>query len=346
MKITRIDNLQQFERLKQDWDATYAADAHATICVSWAWLRGWFAATPHRWFVLVARPSESSPAVAFFPLAVNGHRLIMGGNPLADYTGLVCHPNYETQAISAFASYLQRETGWEKLYLRNVLDGRLDRFLEHFQTARFVVELKAQTSCPHVCLPDTWEQYLQECIGPTTSRDIRRSLKKVEDSNRFRVTCAEAEDVDSHVETLLDHWHSRWGCPDYYRDGFREIFHRSFNDSRLWLSILWDDTRPIGALAAFLDPARKTMTACITSSDRSYSQLRPGKLVYAYAIRYAIEHGYRIFDFTRGNEDYKFSFGAVERFSPSVAIARKGFPATARKFVRRLQTSWLKRTAV
>jgi len=341
VKITRIDNLQQFDRLKESWDAAYAADPHATICVSWAWLRGWFAVTPHKWFVLVGRSHKTSAPVAFFPLALDHHRLLMGGNPLADYTGFVCPPEHEAEAISGFAAYVQRHVRWEKLYLRNVMDGRIDRFLEHFQSARFTVQLKAQTSCPHVRLPDTWERYLRESVGPTTSRDIRRSLKKVDEVERFRVTCAEAEDVDCHVETLLEHWHSRWGCPDYYRDGFREIFHRCFKDGRLWLSILWDDTSPIGALAAFLDPARKTMTACITSSDRTYAQLRPGKVVYAYGIRYAIEHGYEVFDFTRGNEDYKFSFGAVERFSPSVAVARKGLPVTARRFVRRLQASWL-----
>ena len=341
MLISRVDDLDQFDQLKESWSAAYAADPLATICVSWAWLRGWFAATPHKWFVLVARPDRSSSPVAFLPLALDGHRLLMGGNPLADYTGFVCSPQHEAEAVAGFAAYVKRQVRWEKLYLRNVLDKRIDRFVEHFAGSKFAVELKAQTSCPHVRLPDTWEQYLRECVGPTTSRDIKRSLKKIDDVERYRLTCAEVDTLDTHIETLLDHWHARWGCPDYYRDGFREIFRRSFEDHRLWLSILWDDTKPIGALAAFLDPMKKTMTACITSSDRTYAQLRPGKVVYAYAIRYAIEQGYQIFDFTRGNEDYKFSFGAVERFSPSLAIARQGLPVTARKFVRRLQSSWL-----
>lgn len=335
--ISRVDTLDQFDRLKESWSAAYATDPHATVFVSWAWLRGWFAATPYKWFVLVGRRNDNSSPVAFLPLALDGHRLLMGGNPLADYTGFVCASDHEDEAVAGFAAYIRRRVQWEKFYLRNVLDGRVDRFLEQFAGAKFSVEVKAQTSCPHVRLPDTWEQYLRETVGPTTARDIKRSLKKVGEVDRFRVTCAGVDDLDTHVETLLDHWQARWGCPDYYQDGFREIFRRSFEDNRLWLSILWDGPKPIGALSAFLDPVQKTMTACITSSDRTYAQLRPGKVVYAYAIRYAIEHGYRIFDFTRGNEDYKFSFGAVERFSPSIAIARTGFPVTARRFVRRLQ---------
>jgi CelD/BcsL family acetyltransferase involved in cellulose biosynthesis len=262
----------------------------------------------------------------------------MGGNPVADYTGFVCAPSYEADAIEAFATHVKRRVRWEKFYLRNVLDGRIDRFLEYFGGSKFDIQLKAHTSCPYVRLPETWELYLRDCVGPTTSRDIRRSMKKVDE--RFRVTCAEAVDLDAHIDSLLGPWQARWCCPDYYREGFREIFRRSFADNRLWLSVVWDGTKPIGALAAFLEPTQKVMTACLTISDRTYTQLRPGKVVYAYAIRYAIEHGYQIFDFTRGNEDYKFSFGAVERFSPSIAIARQGLTVTARKFVRRLQMPW------
>lgn len=340
MQITSVDNFDGFDRLKESWSAAYAADPHATICVSWAWLRGWFAATPYKWFVLVARPDGQSSPVGFLPLALDGHRLLMGGNPLADYTGLVCFPQHQEEAIAGFAAHVKRQIRWEKLYLRNVLDERIERFVEYFGDSKFAVRRKAQTSCPYVRLPDTWERYLRECVGPTTARDIRRSLKKIDEAGTFRVSFAGADDLDVHVDTLLDHWHARWGCPDSHRDGFREIFYRAFAENRLWLSIVWDGTKAIGALAALLDPTQKVMTGCITTSDRSYAQLRPGKVVYAYAIRYAIEHGYQIFDFTRGNEDYKFSFGAVERFSPSIAIARQGLPATARKFVRRLQSSW------
>jgi CelD/BcsL family acetyltransferase involved in cellulose biosynthesis len=165
-------------------------------------------------------------------------------------------------------------------------------------------------------------------------------MKKVAEVERYHITYAQADDLDCHVDTLLEQWQARWGCPDYYRDGLRGIFYRCFEEKRLWLSILWDGQKPIGALAAFLDPLKKTVTACITSSDRTYSQLRPGKVVYAYGIQYAIENGYHTFDFTRGNEDYKFSFGAVERFSPSIAIARKGFLLTASRLLRRLHRYW------
>ena len=60
-------------------------------------------------------------------------------------------------------------------------------------------------------------------------------------------------------------------------------------------------------------------------------------MVYAHAIRFAIEHGYRTFDFTQGSEAYKFSFGAVARVSPSIAIARKGLRAASIRMARRLR---------
>ena len=43
---------------------------------------------------------------------------------------------------------------------------------------------------------------------------------------------------------------------------------------------------------------------------------QPGKLINLAILRQAIEHGYRAFDFLRGDEPYKARFGAQPR--PSV----------------------------
>ena len=114
VQVTRIDDISQFDKLKVAWDAVYAADPHATIFVSWAWLRGWFEVMPYEWLVVAVQPDHNSSYVAFFALSMhvssqkNGTNqlspLRMGGNPLADYTGFVCLPQFEVKAIEAFAA--------------------------------------------------------------------------------------------------------------------------------------------------------------------------------------------------------------------------------------------------
>ena len=44
-----------------------------------------------------------------------------------------------------------------------------------------------------------------------------------------------------------------------------------------------------------------------------YSALSPGILLTQYLIQWAIEHQYSVFDFLRGNEDYKYRMGGKDK---------------------------------
>ena len=45
-----------------------------------------------------------------------------------------------------------------------------------------------------------------------------------------------------------------------------------------------------------------------------------GYLLHAYSIRYAIEYGFTHYDFCKGNERYKYLFGATDRYLNPVAV--------------------------
>jgi len=47
------------------------------------------------------------------------------------------------------------------------------------------------------------------------------------------------------------------------------------------------------------------------------------RLRHAHSIRYAIENGFTEYDFLRGNETYKYSFGVKERSIRHIVIGTK-----------------------
>lgn len=59
--------------------------------------------------------------------------------------------------------------------------------------------------------------------------------------------------------------------------------------------------------------------------DDKFTKLSPGAVMFGYSIRYAIENGFKIYDFGPGDEKYKFSFGTKERFDKNIIIQRKTF---------------------
>jgi CelD/BcsL family acetyltransferase involved in cellulose biosynthesis len=56
--------------------------------------------------------------------------------------------------------------------------------------------------------------------------------------------------------------------------------------------------------------------------DPDYSSLSPGWLIMVEMIDWCIKNGRRMFDFMRGGEDYKYRFGAVDRFVNKLTLLR------------------------
>jgi CelD/BcsL family acetyltransferase involved in cellulose biosynthesis len=56
--------------------------------------------------------------------------------------------------------------------------------------------------------------------------------------------------------------------------------------------------------------------------NADFSQLSPGWVLLGYLIQWAIEHKRNCFDFMRGDEIYKYRFGAVNRFVVCASIRR------------------------
>lgn len=340
IQINLIDDICQFDKLQAEWNAVYAADPHTTIFVSWAWLRGWCETTLDRWLVLAARPDDTSPAVAFLALSAEttSRRLHMGGNPWADHTGFVCLPEYEEEAIEALATFVQKQLRWDNFNMRDVHDPRLDLFIGHFSTRRFIVQKNAGISCPYIPLPNSWEQYLQDFVGSRTRKNLRRFTRLIEGLNGFRTTQARADNLAHHIDTLLMLYQMRWGeKPKEALDRFRFIFHRCFENDCLWLSILWDADTPVVATVAFVDRHKKVLADYIGGWDDQFTRLSPGSVMTGYSIQYAIENGFREFDFLRGDESYKLSFGAKERFNTNVTITRQSLRLTAKKLLKRVR---------
>lgn len=342
MHISRIDDINQFDKLKTAWDAVYSTDSHAHIFTSWAWLRGWFEITPYNWLVLAVRPDKISPYIAFFPLSYrvslnNGIfpilEMQMCGTPLVEYSGFVCSPEYEEKAVETFAFYLQQHLEWGRFCMKDVLDPRLAPFLKCFSQKKFDIKHVNRTSCPYIPLPNTWEKYLKEYLGRKKRQNLHRSLKQIQSLYGFRVTNVQADNLENQIEILLKLRQMRWKKMSRFSIKIhRKLFRYGFNNNFLYIITLWNAETPIASRVAFLDRQKHVFISLFHCWDKKFAKLSPGNVLNAYSIRYAIENGFKVFDFTRGNEDYKFSFGAKENFITSVIITHRGLPRNPLKF--------------
>ncbi len=357
MQINLIDNFETFKEIRKNWDFVYEADPQAQFFLSWVWLSGWLKMGKEPWFILAAKPSpHASSYVAFFPLKITVdqqdggdlyNQLCMAGNSIADYTGLICLPEYEQEAIPAFAAYLKQQLTWSIFHLQDFLetDTRMCLFSRSFSGDSFEFEQSHfannqdgidNYTCPYVPLAEDWDQYLQTALGSNTRQKIKRFLRKIEGSNQFHITHVDADNLERHIDILLGFWQSRWGSKKGSQCGIilacvRAILRHCFENKCLYFPVLWKGDTPIGAIANFIDLSQKSILFYIAGRDDTVKNPPPGLVLHAYAIRYAIQNGFKVYDFLRGNEAYKFSFGAKERQIKHVVVKRKNWINQERK---------------
>jgi len=356
IKIEIIDNFKTFQTIRNNWELVYCADPEAQFFLSWIWLSGvldWYDHKSHEsWFILAATsPDASSDYVGFFPLkiAIDEHpgqgiysKLSLAGVADSEHIGFICLPEYEEAVSSAFATFLQQpQEEWSVFEVENIptTPGRMSLFLNQFLQEDFELEEHSHhisdldqidnSIIPYIALPDDWEQYLQNAISSNTRQKIRRFFRQIEGDNEFHLTHVNADNLDLHLEILLGLWKSNWegrkGAERCQKISEKISFalRHCFENQCLYLPVLWQGDKPLGAIANLMDFTHKTVLFFISGRDDTVKDLPPGTILHAYSIQYAIANGFKVYDFLMGNEAYKFSFGAKKRQIKIVVIQRK-----------------------
>jgi len=91
----------------------------------------------------------------------------------------------------------------------------------------------------------------------------------------------------------------------------RDMAHQLWPHGWLELAFLYADGEPIAALCCFA--YGRTYAAYNSGYHPAYQDLSAGIVLFAERIRQAIARGFTAFDFMRGNESYKYRFGATDR---------------------------------
>lgn len=331
LEIVRLDAAEAFESLRTNWGAVYAADPHAEVFVSWAFLDSWRRIAPDPWIVLAAHSGDRY--VAFLPLAMRtrsagGLRLLrelyMAGKPFGPLTGFVAHPDHEEAALTAMGAYARTALEWDEIHLDEVIDPRLEHFLTGLRGPGVRIEMGEALSCPYLPLPDSFDDYLA-----ARSRKKRRfmqwSLRHIEALEGYHVTVPQPDTVEHEIDTLLRLWQARWGAASKETlASYHHMYGKAFEEGRLYMRTLWSGETPIASLAAFLDPVGRSISYYTSGFDDAFSNVSPGKAIVAHCIRDAIAEKYEVFDFLVGGHSYKIDFfGAVERYAAGAVASRR-----------------------
>jgi CelD/BcsL family acetyltransferase involved in cellulose biosynthesis len=169
---------------------------------------------------------------------------------------------------------------------------------------------------PHVPLSGDFEGFLAR-LDKKQRHEIRRKLRRASEGPVPAVfellqTPAALEATIEEFRDLMVHddEKARFLQPGM-RAHMQRLMHWAGGAGLLWLGFL--RVNGVAAAAAFNFDYGGKLWGYNSAVNRDFLELSPGWVLLAHQIRWACEHRHTEMDFMRGDEDYKYRFGAVDR---------------------------------
>jgi len=333
--------------LQMEWNSLHASDPDSGLFLSFAWLSALYTKTGKSARLYTVRDGYGR-LVCLFPAYKSRYKSSSSGRQkstiraagrlsLSEYTGFVCAPNHEYDAIRALAFYLMQER-WDRFSLRYEPTGRRAKiFADAFPSAQFRVswpEYKINDGetdyliCPVVDLPSNFEDFLSQKLGRRSRKAMRSALRQQIDSGKLHVTHATPGRVKQDIQTLFEFWAKQWADTltpsriETLLDRHQRHFELAAKQDALLLSLIWRDDQPLAAQASVIDIDGSRLMCKMSGRDLS-QEASVGKLLDLEQIKWAIDHGVKLYDFGRGNAAYKYKFGARDQAIKILSIRRR-----------------------
>lgn len=256
--------------------------------------------------------------------------LLLGSIEISDYLDLIV-PLGDLAEFTSGLFALLSDSGfpfeWDQIEFYNVLESSPALpFLESGSIAcGWKYHLEPFRPALTIPLPGDWETYLAG-IDKKQRHEIRRKMRRAYSGDvQVRWYLVEnPTELDSSIETFLklmsnDEGKRRFLTPPM-RENFKQTMRCAFDAGCLFLAFLEID----GVKAAgYLNMDYQNQLWVYNSGmDASYIDFSPGWVLLGELLKWANENGRIAFDFMRGDEDYKFRFGAKARNVMRVTLTR------------------------
>jgi CelD/BcsL family acetyltransferase involved in cellulose biosynthesis len=315
----KVEALDRFDLVGESvWSDLEARCANPVPFLSWPWQNLWWEnfADGRALKILCVSDSSGEP-VGLLPLYEREAGLwqLVGGVDISDYLDVLAVRGSEEEVWSGLLHHRAGEPdAWDLHCLRassptvSILPALAPAFGLHALAQR-------EERCPVLALPESWDGYLGRLSGKDR-HELRRKLRRLERQwpDATVRSHASPEGLEAAMTAFLTlHRKSKAGKARFMDLRMERFFHRVAAALAARGALrLWFLERDGAAVASYLCLEFDRSVALYNSGfDPSHAALSPGIVLLSYVIRDAIERGLARFDFLRGEEPYKYAFGAV-----------------------------------
>jgi CelD/BcsL family acetyltransferase involved in cellulose biosynthesis len=361
MEFNVIRTESDWDSLGSAWNALLSESASHVPFLRFEYLRTWWRTRgggewPSGELAIVAA-WDGERLIGLAPLFFVENRegepalMLLGSIEISDYLDIIARPEDVTRFIDELLPFLAGPElpAWKVLDWYNLLqDSPTLPALE--QTARsqgWEYQAEKDQHSPYIPLPDDWEAYLAG-LDKKERHEIRRKMRRVENSEipaRWYIVGradgaggdgGAAADADSGAGAVNGAMVEQEGqafidlmaqdpskaafLTEPMRQQMLDTLLCAYQEGCLQLAFLEVGGEKAAGYLSF--DFRDRIWVYNSGLDARFREYSPGWVLLGYLVQWAIEHRREEFDFMRGNEDYKYRFGAVDRYVMRAVVRR------------------------
>lgn len=313
-----VDSIAGLVKLEEDWRELHQRCPRATAFQSPDWLLPWMSRfPPGEPLSLVLH--RNGRLVALAPLEIERRgptrvlRLMGGG--ISDYLDALIDPQEPELGRELLRMLGRLRERWD---LASFEQLHPDSPLLHSPLPLGWSELRdSRETCPVLPLPPRGPSPQE--MAPARWRRIRYLRRRLARDHGGEMVDWRQAGHETLLEALFSLHGVRWSergesgvlSDDSVRAFHRDVAARFARAGTLLLYGLRADDQWISVVYGFADQVRHALY--IAGFDPAWEKFSPGKLVVAHALEQAMEAGVREVDFLRGDEPYKYRWGAQDR---------------------------------
>ncbi|MBE0684993.1 MAG: GNAT family N-acetyltransferase [Anaerolineaceae bacterium] len=326
--------------LEKEWNGLLAESITHVPFLRFDYLRNWWQTRgggewPTNARLVIISAFDDGHLLGIAPLFQSQHDgksalLFLGSIEISDYLDFIVHADDLAAFTSGLLFFLSSNPDippWDTLDFYNLLDSSPS--LSHLEQAASALGWKFNSTvtnhAPVINLPGDWEEYLAS-LDKKQRHELRRKIRRLEEAEvPSRWYFVEDENT---LDDEIDHFLALM-AQDPEKEAFLTeemvtamagTIKSAFTQGYLQLSFLEIDGQKAAAYLNF--DYENHLWIYNSGLDRDFYSFSPGWVLLGYLLRWANENERSNFDFMRGDEDYKYRFGAKDRFVHRVTISK------------------------
>ena len=276
---------------------------------------------------------EGDQLVGIAPLFIdeyNGRQalLLIGSIEISDYLDLIVREADLQRFLSGLIDFLASSLAdaWSAIEWYNLPDTSptLAALQAESEQRGWAYQKETYLPTPRVALNGSFDDYLMS-IDKKQRHELRRKMRRASESGRVRFYVIDKQadiepELESFFELMIQDPQKAEFLHEVMHDQMSKSIRAAHNYGYLWLGFLEIDG--VKAAATLCFDYNNKLWGYNSGVSFDFRELSPGWVIMGYTMQWCCDNGRYEFDFMRGDEEYKYRLGGVNKYVMRVNVAR------------------------